>query len=136
MISNRSMPHDLVIPVLGYPSVSDAVAWLAAAFGFSVRWQIGEHRAQLGIGPTAAIAVTQSDSAPSVDLDQVMVRVQDVAAHRERAAGHGASCTAIEEFPYGEKQYTATDPAGRRWVFSESVRDVAPEDWGAAPGRS
>jgi len=41
---NRSMPEDVLIPVLGYPSVSEAVAWLTR-FGFTVRWQIEDHRA-------------------------------------------------------------------------------------------
>ena len=34
MRSNRSIPTATVIPVLSYPSVRDAVAWLGAAFGF------------------------------------------------------------------------------------------------------
>jgi hypothetical protein len=34
------------------------------------------------------------------------------------------------DFEYGERQYTAQDPAGHRWTFSETVEDVAPETWG------
>jgi uncharacterized glyoxalase superfamily protein PhnB len=33
-------------------------------------------------------------------------------------------------FEYGERQYTAEDPAGHQWTFSETVADLAPEDWG------
>jgi uncharacterized glyoxalase superfamily protein PhnB len=33
-------------------------------------------------------------------------------------------------FPYGERQYTALDPAGRRWTFSQSIADVDPAAWG------
>ena len=33
-------------------------------------------------------------------------------------------------FPYGERQYTAEDPAGHQWTFSETLADVAPEVWG------
>jgi hypothetical protein len=47
------MPEDVLIPVLGYPSVSEAAAWLTRAFGFSVRWRVEEHRAQLGVGLTS-----------------------------------------------------------------------------------
>jgi uncharacterized glyoxalase superfamily protein PhnB len=129
MIHNRSMPTDVLIPVIAYPSVSEAVAWLADAFGFTLRWQVGTHRAQVGVGPTAAIAIVAGEVTPGAD--HVMVRVEDIDAHRARAEAAGARVTEIGEFPYGERQYTATDFAGRSWVFTESVADVAPSDWGA-----
>jgi hypothetical protein len=50
MMPNRSMPASTVIPVLAYPDVSEAVAWLGAAFGFTCRLSIGDHRAQLNAG--------------------------------------------------------------------------------------
>jgi uncharacterized glyoxalase superfamily protein PhnB len=34
------------------------------------------------------------------------------------------------DFEYGERQYAAQDPAGRQWTFSETLADVAPEEWG------
>ena len=48
---NRSIPRATVIPVLIYPDVREAVAWLEGAFGFRERVRIGEnHRAQLSVG--------------------------------------------------------------------------------------
>jgi hypothetical protein len=42
---NRSIPTATVIPVLTYPDVRAAVAWLGAAFGFVERVRIGDdHR--------------------------------------------------------------------------------------------
>jgi len=35
MLSNRSIPRATVIPVLAYPDVNQAAAWLCDAFGFS-----------------------------------------------------------------------------------------------------
>ncbi len=35
MHENRSMPRNVVIPVLTYPSVPVAVEWLSDAFGFT-----------------------------------------------------------------------------------------------------
>jgi uncharacterized glyoxalase superfamily protein PhnB len=32
---------------------------------------------------------------------------------------------------YGEKQYGVEDLEGHRWLFSQHVRDVSPEEWGA-----
>jgi hypothetical protein len=51
MKANRSIPASTVIPVLIYPDVREAVAWLSAAFGFVERVRIGEnHRTQLRFG--------------------------------------------------------------------------------------
>ncbi len=32
--------------------------------------------------------------------------------------------------PFGERQYTAEDLAGHQWTFSETLADMAPEEWG------
>lgn len=37
MKHNRSVPPATVVPVLSYPDVRAAVAWLSAAFGFAER---------------------------------------------------------------------------------------------------
>jgi hypothetical protein len=34
------------------------------------------------------------------------------------------------DFEYGERQYAAEDLADHRWTFSETLADVAPEEWG------
>ena len=48
------MPSAVVIPVLIYPDVREAVAWLSGAFGFVERVRIGEnHRSQLSVGDGA-----------------------------------------------------------------------------------
>lgn len=44
--ANRSMPASAVIPVLAYPDVREAVAWLCRAFGFVERLRIGDENAQ------------------------------------------------------------------------------------------
>jgi uncharacterized glyoxalase superfamily protein PhnB len=56
MKRNRSIPPATVIPVLIYPDVREAVAWLCSAFGFVERLRIGEdHRSQLSVGDGAVI---------------------------------------------------------------------------------
>ena len=34
------------------------------------------------------------------------------------------------EYEYGERECTVEDLAGHRWQFTQTVRDVAPEEWG------
>jgi uncharacterized glyoxalase superfamily protein PhnB len=51
MLTNRSAPPGTVTPVLFYPDVRGAVAWLEQAFGFEERVRIGEgHRSQMRVG--------------------------------------------------------------------------------------
>ena len=33
---------------------------------------------------------------------------------------------------FGERQYSAQDPAGHHWTFSQTLADVAPEEWGGS----
>ena len=126
MISNRSVPESSVIPELPYPDVREAVDWLSRAFGFRERLQIGDHRAQLVFENGAVIAIR--GDAPGSTL---LVRVADADAHHARAVGAGAKILSEpEDYPYGERQYSAGDLGGHRWTFSQSIADVDPVDWG------
>jgi uncharacterized glyoxalase superfamily protein PhnB len=136
MRANRSIPQSTVIPVLIYPDVSEAVDWLGQAFGFVERVRIGEnHRSQLSFGEGAVIiGDVRGDRRPpeaGVVTHSVMVRVEDVHAHCELARSAGARIIMEPtDFEFGERQYTAEDPAGHQWTFSETLSDVAPEAWG------
>jgi uncharacterized glyoxalase superfamily protein PhnB len=124
------MPASTVIPVLGYEDVGEAIAWLCGAFGFTERWRAGSHRAQLAVGD-GAVALTEQGGEPQAA--EVMVRVDDVDAHHARARKLGAKVVrGPADYPYGERQYTAVDPGGHHWTFSETIADVAPEEWGGA----
>jgi len=137
MKPNRSIPPFAVIPVLFYPDVRQAVAWLSAAFGFAERTRIGDsHRAQMSIGEDGAMIVAevrgeQQRPQDGVVTHEMKVRVENVTAWYERARAHGAR---VLEPPtdreYGERECTVEDLAGHRWQFTETVRDVAPEEYG------
>ena len=149
MLANRSIPRCTVIPELAYPDVGEAINWLCDAFGFSLRLRIGNHRAQLNVGDGAVVLTERSggDEVVSssaaelrpprrVDLQHsVMVRVENLDRHRERAEQRGARILRQPaDYPYGERQYTAEDLVGRCWTFSQSIADVAPEEWGGTRG--
>jgi uncharacterized glyoxalase superfamily protein PhnB len=136
VLVNRSVPSSTVIPELVYDDVEQAVDWLCRAFGFSVRWSAGDHRAQLHVGDGAVVV---RDHPPDIDAgaavpgarSSVLVRVEDVDALHAGALASGARIVREpRDHPYGERQFTAEDPAGHRWTFSQSIADVAPEEWG------
>jgi uncharacterized glyoxalase superfamily protein PhnB len=95
MQTNRSAPPATVTPVLVYPDVRAAVAWLETAFGFEERVRIGEtHRAQLRVGLDGAVVVADVGServAPGGGgwTHLVKVRVADVDAAFARACDQG-----------------------------------------------
>lgn len=149
MLVNRSVPQSTVIPELSYPDVGEAVDWLCAAFDFTLRLRIGNHRAQLNVGD-GAIVVTErrfseeSHSPKSVEppphkgeiTHSVMVRVKDANHHYEHATKHGARVLRPPtDHPFGERQYTVEDLGGHRWTFTQSIADVAPEEWGGTGGQ-
>jgi uncharacterized glyoxalase superfamily protein PhnB len=134
MLSNRSIPRAEVIPVLAYPDVNQAAAWLCDAFGFSVRLRIGSHRVQLNVGDGAVIIREMRLDEANAVLGvghSVTVRVEDVDAHCKLARDNGALIAQDPVIhPYGERQYNAEDFAGHSWTFSQSVADVHPAEWG------
>jgi uncharacterized glyoxalase superfamily protein PhnB len=139
VLSNRSIPHATVIPVLAYPDVNQAAAWLCGAFGFTVRLRIGNHRVQLNAGDGAVIVRELHANEVNAALGlghSVLIRVEDADAHRNRAKDHGARITQEPAtHPFGERQYSAEDFAGHSWSFSQSVADLHPEEWGGEAGR-
>jgi uncharacterized glyoxalase superfamily protein PhnB len=135
--TNRSAPAPTVVPVLVYPDVRAAVAWLTAAFGFRERVRIGEgHRSQMQIGDDAAVVVAEAHGERRAPQDgavthELKLRVADVDAALARARAAGAR---VLEGPvdreYGERECTVVDLAGHRWQLTRTLRDVAPEEWG------
>ena len=137
MLTNRSAPPATVTPVLFYPDVRAAVAWLETALGFEERVRIGDsHRAQLAFGRDEAVVVADVRGAQAAPSDGVVthlvkLRVPDVDAAFARARQHGA--TVLEEpttWEYGERSGVVEDLAGHRWELTQTVRDVEPEEWG------
>jgi uncharacterized glyoxalase superfamily protein PhnB len=136
-MENRSAPPATVTPVLIYPDVRDAVAWLESAFGFEERVRIGDaHRAQMRVGADGAIVVAdvRSDQvAPSSGFvtHLIKVRVPDVDSAFARARDFGGRV--LEEpktHEYGERSCVVEDLGGHRWELTQTVRDVEPEEWG------
>lgn len=132
---NRTMPGCTIIPVLAYENVAKAIDWLSRNFGFRERWRAGNHRAQL-MYEGAAIVLSEippntKQNSGAGPRHSIMVRVKDVEAHYNKAKQLNATIIQTPtDYPYGERQYTVIDIGGHIWTFSQSIADVAPEDWG------
>ena len=141
--------------MMAYEDVAAAMDWLSAAFGFreQVRYEEPDgritHAEMETEGGVIMLANPSPDyespgthrercdaarrwlSAPHV-VDGVLVYVDDVDAHFERARGAGANMLSEpRDQPYGDRSYTVEDLEGHRWMFAQHLRDVPPEEWGA-----
>ena len=135
MLSNRSIPRCTVIPELAYPSIAEAIAWLSNAFGLTLRVRIADHRAQMNVGD-GAMVIIEGKGKITERTHSMLVRVEDATRHYERSKKAGAKIIREPaDHPYGERQYTVEDLAGHQWTFSQSIADVAPEQWGGTSGQ-
>jgi uncharacterized glyoxalase superfamily protein PhnB len=140
VVQNQSAPAATVVPILVYADPAKAVEWLCEAFGFVERLRV-EHggavvHAQLIVADGAIMLGRQgAEYRPprAGEVSQyVHVTVEDVDRHCEHAKASGARIVnPPHDMPFGERQYTAEDPEGHRWTFSQHVADVPPEQWGA-----
>lgn len=128
VLTNRSAPPATVTPVLQYADVPAAATWLEDAFGFEPRVRIGEaHRVQMRVGTDACVVVAERGAVAAF----TKLRVPDVDAAFARALAAGAEVVEqLTTWEYGERSGVVADPAGHRWELTQTVRDVAPEEWG------
>ncbi len=129
------MPPSSVIPELVYEDVEEAVGWLCDTFGLQVRWQAGDHRAQLSLNGGTVVVTEPRTSSALPGPHSLLVRIPDVDGHCRHARERGAKILdEPRDFPYGERQYAAEDLGGHHWGFSQSIADVMPESWGGTSG--
>lgn len=138
MLISRTTGSASVVPELVYADVEEAVDWLCETFGFTELWRAGGHRARLAFG-NGVLIVADDDreygrAVPERGAPRsysIMVKVDDVDAHYDHARDRGARILRQPaDYPYGERQYSAEDPAGHQWTFTQAIADLAPEDWG------
>jgi uncharacterized glyoxalase superfamily protein PhnB len=61
----------------------------------------------------------------------IKIRVEDVDAAFARARDAGARVVEeLRTWEYGERSGVVEDIGGHRWELTQTVRDVAPEEWG------
>ncbi len=155
-----NMPR--IVPMLAYEDAAAAIEWLTRAFGFHERLRYSDPsgtvtHAEMALGDGVIMLATPSPDYESSArhrqtceaartwlrspfiFDGVHVYVDDVDAHFERARGAGAVILLEpEDQPFGDRHYRVEDFEGHRWMFSQRIREVGAEEWGAvqaAPAR-
>lgn len=132
-----------VVPMISYSDGPWALDWLTTAFGFRevVRWLDDDGvlaHGEMVAGHGRILLATPSrdyegplqhrshcEQAATLAkvpwvFDGVLVYVDDLASHTDRAKDAGATLlSGIESGPDGSQLYRAEDPEGHRWMFMQ-----------------
>jgi uncharacterized glyoxalase superfamily protein PhnB len=131
-----------VVPELVYRDVAAALDWLSTVFGFreTLRHTLDNGQvshADMDTGCGGVVMLTGAGGElGSPDgghvCTKVIVLVDDVDGHF--AAVEAAGVEPLQrptDKPWGLRQYLVKDREGHLWEFSQHVRDVPAQDWGA-----
>ena len=134
-----------VFPMIAYEDAAAAIDWLTSAFGFSERGEryvmedgaVGHAELDVGDGQTVMLATpSRAYQSPKTHrricepaarwldnpwvVDGLLVLVDDLDVHHERAVAAGAAVIRpLEDGPDG-RLYTAEDLEGHRWMFQQA----------------
>ena len=140
---NRSVPTDMLVPHVAYEDVDAAMRWLNRVFGFVESYRYGPPSAPQGGQMRFGSACIQLHSARpdrstprklGAWTQMITLIVPDARAMHERVRAAGAELDeALNDTFYGERQFSAKDPEGHRWLFSQHITDVDPAGWAVVP---
>lgn len=133
-----------IAAALYYQDANAAIDWLCRAFGFEVRLKVAgpdggvEHsELQFGEGLVMVGEASRRERAPyrrapaevdGANTQNLMLYVDDAAAHLERARAAGAEITEpLQTHDHGadywtDRGYACRDPYGHHWWFYERLR--------------
>lgn len=139
------MARQRVVPMIDYEDVATAIDWLCDVLGFAVHHLVTEEDgrvsfAELAIGGDGMISVWHGGDgylAPDhhaevcdharrwLDtpyiVDGLLVYVDDVRAHHDRAEAKGARILTHVEEGFPSTRYRVADLEGHRWMFMQSA---------------
>jgi len=124
----KSLPP--VVPLLVYRDIERAHEFLVRAFGFEpgiierseagnvVHGEVFTNGQIIWLHRVMPDHGWSSEESSVVSTSELVVRVDDVDAHFERARAAGAQVEyGPQDQPYGVREYGARDVEGRRWAF-------------------
>lgn len=131
-----------VVPELVYQDVAAALEWLSTVFGFreTLRHTLDDGQvghADMDTGRGGVVMLTGAGGTLASPENgyvstKVIVFVDDVDRHYAAVERSGVEAVHPPTTkPWGLRQYMVKDREGHLWEFSEHVRDVPAQDWGA-----
>jgi len=134
VVANPPKDGPRIRPHLIYDDPGAAIDWLTRAFGFRERAVV--HRGPDGSVQRAQVEVEDSlitIGTPSIHGESprhgvsslLYVYINNVDEHYARAKAAGAKIVIpLDDRPWGDRSYQASDPEGHQWTFAQRVCDV------------
>jgi uncharacterized glyoxalase superfamily protein PhnB len=125
-------PDPQVVPYLLYADAGAAMDWLIKAFGFTERARdtrsdgtVRHGELLPGNGGVIMLGSAGTGFRGPAELGEITqllcITITDLPAHRDRAQAAGANVSEIGIRANRARSYTADDPEGHRWYFSEPL---------------
>jgi uncharacterized glyoxalase superfamily protein PhnB len=125
-------PDPQVVPYLLYADAGAAMDWLIKVFGFTARARdvnsdgtVRHAELVLDNGGVIMLGSPGPDFRGPGELGEVTqlqcITITDLPGHRDRARAAGANVSEIGIRANRARSYTADDPEGHRWYFSEPL---------------
>jgi uncharacterized glyoxalase superfamily protein PhnB len=125
-------PDPQVVPYLLYADADAAMDWLIKAFAFTERVRdkhsdgtVRHGELVLDNGGVIMLGSPGTDFRGPAQLGAITqlqcITITDLSAHRDRAQAAGANVSEVGIRANRARSYTADDPEGHRWYFSEPL---------------
>jgi len=135
-IGDPSSPR--IRPHLIYDDPGAAIEWLTRVFGFRERTAMRHitsdgriQRTQMEVVDsliTLGLPSVHGGSPRNGVSSMLYVYLDDVDGHYRRAVASGANIVlALEDRPWGDRNYQVADLEGHQWTFAQRLRDVDPQ---------
>lgn len=112
-----------VVPILSVADLQASLAYYTVVLGFDVAWQWGEPPYLASVfRDRVEVNLSQADAAGPPAASRVYFQVSNVDDYYEQVTSAGAKVdVALDERPYGMKDFRILDPSGNELSFGEAI---------------
>ena len=126
MQDHRPATLEGVVPILSVRNLQAAIEYYTNVLGFDVAWEWGDPPYLASVfRDQVELNLSQTEAASAVAPSRVYVQVLDVEAYYTQVTAAGAAVdVALDERPYGMKDFRILDPSGNELSFGEASEIV------------
>lgn len=126
MQDHRPATLEGVVPILSVRNLQAAIEYYTTVLGFNVAWEWGDPPYLASVfRDHVELNLSQIDAASAVTPSRVYVQVLDVEAYYSQVTAAGAAVdVALDDRPYGMKDFRIIDPSGNELSFGEASEAV------------
>jgi uncharacterized glyoxalase superfamily protein PhnB len=123
MQDRRSPTLEGVVPILSVRDLRAAIEYYTSVLGFEVAWEWGEPPYLASVfRDSVELNLLQAEPAAAPTPSRVYFQVLDVELYYTQVTAAGAAVdVALDDRPYGMKDFRVVDPSGNELSFGEAT---------------